>query len=65
MKKKIGSSLVVGTGISGIRAALDLAELGYHVTLIDKSPHMGGILTQLDYQFPNDHCGMCKMLPLV
>ncbi|MFC1821416.1 FAD-dependent oxidoreductase [Thermodesulfobacteriota bacterium] len=65
MKKKIGSSLVVGTGISGIRSALDLAELGYHVTLIDKSPHLGGILTQLDYQFPNDHCGMCKMLPTV
>jgi len=65
MKKKIGSALVVGTGISGIRSALDLAEQGYHVTLIDKAPHLGGILTQLDYQFPTDHCGMCKMLPLV
>ncbi|MBW1941520.1 MAG: response regulator [Deltaproteobacteria bacterium] len=65
MKKKIGSGLVVGTGISGIRSALDLAEQGYHVTLIDKAPHLGGILTQLDYQFPTDHCGMCKMLPLV
>ncbi len=65
MKKKIGKGLVVGTGISGIRSALDLAEQGYHVTLIDKAPHLGGILTQLDYQFPTDHCGMCKMLPLV
>ncbi|MGD2125231.1 MAG: FAD-dependent oxidoreductase, partial [Desulfobacteraceae bacterium] len=65
MKKKIGSSLVVGTGISGIRSALDLAEQGYHVTLIDKAPNLGGILTQLDYQFPTDHCGMCKMLPLL
>ena len=65
MKKKIGSGLVVGTGISGIRSALDLAEQGYHVTLIDKAPHLGGILAQLDYQFPTDHCGMCKMLPLV
>ncbi|MBW1772852.1 MAG: FAD-dependent oxidoreductase [Deltaproteobacteria bacterium] len=65
MKKKIGSALVVGTGISGIRSALDLAEQGYQVALIDRAPNMGGILTQLDYQFPTDHCGMCKMLPLV
>ncbi len=65
MKKKIGSALVVGSGISGIRSALDLAETGYHVTLIDRAPNLGGILTQLDYQFPTDHCGMCKMLPLV
>jgi heterodisulfide reductase subunit A len=65
MKKKIGSALVVGSGISGIRSALDMAEEGYHVTLIDKAPNLGGVLTQLDYQFPTDHCGMCKMLPLV
>ncbi len=65
MKKKLGSALVVGSGISGIRSALDLAEQGYRVTLIDKAPHLGGVLTQLDYQFPSDHCGMCKMLPLV
>jgi heterodisulfide reductase subunit A len=65
MKKKIGSALVVGSGISGIRSSLDLAEQGYQVTLIDKAPHLGGVLTQLDYQFPTDHCGMCKMLPLV
>ena len=65
MPRKIGSALVVGAGISGIRAALDLAETGYGVTLIDRAPHLGGILSQLDYQFPTDHCGMCKMLPLV
>ncbi|MBF0508036.1 MAG: response regulator [Deltaproteobacteria bacterium] len=65
INKKIGSVLVVGAGISGIRAALDLAEFGYQVMLIDKAPHIGGTLTQLDYQFPSDHCGMCKMLPLV
>jgi len=65
MKKKIGSALVVGGGISGIRSALDMAETGYQVTLIEKAPNLGGILTQLDYQFPTDHCGMCKMLPLV
>ncbi|MBI9086273.1 MAG: FAD-dependent oxidoreductase [Desulfobacterales bacterium] len=65
MKKKIGKALVVGAGISGIRAALDLAETGYGVTLIDRATHMGGILSQLDAQFPTNHCGMCKMLPLV
>ena len=65
MRKKIGAALVVGSGISGIRSALDLAEQGYQVTLIERAPHLGGVLTQLDYQFPNDHCGMCKMLPLV
>ena len=65
MKKKIGKALVVGAGISGIRAALDLAETGYGVTLIDRSPHLGGVLSQLDYQFPTNQCGMCKMLPLV
>jgi len=65
MKKKVGTALVVGAGISGIRAALDLAEFGYGVTLIDRSPHIGGVLSQLDYQFPTDRCGMCKMLPMV
>jgi len=65
MNKKIGKALVVGAGISGIRSALDLAESGYGVTLIDRAPHIGGILSQLDHQFPTNHCGMCKMLPLV
>ncbi|MBW1997682.1 MAG: FAD-dependent oxidoreductase [Deltaproteobacteria bacterium] len=65
MKGKIGSALVVGGGISGIRSALDLAETGYRVTLIDRAPHLGGILAQLDYQFPTDGCGMCRMLPLL
>jgi len=64
MNKKIGKAIVVGAGIAGIRAALDLAETGYGVTLIDRSPHLGGILSQLDYKFPTDRCGMCKMLPL-
>jgi heterodisulfide reductase subunit A len=65
MGKKLGRALVVGAGISGIRSALDLAENGYGVTLIDREPHIGGILSQLDHQFPSNHCGMCKMLPLV
>jgi len=62
---QIGSVLVVGAGVAGIRAALDLAEVGYRVLLTDASPAIGGILSKLDYQFPSDHCGMCKMLPVV
>ncbi|MEA1968086.1 MAG: FAD-dependent oxidoreductase [Thermodesulfobacteriota bacterium] len=64
MSNERGKALVVGAGISGIRSALDLAETGYKVCLIDKSPYMGGILSKLDYQFPTDRCGMCRMLPL-
>ncbi len=60
-----GTALVVGAGVAGIRSALDLAESGYRVLLTDASPAIGGILAKLDYQFPDDHCGMCKMLPLV
>ncbi|MCU0589012.1 MAG: FAD-dependent oxidoreductase [Syntrophobacteraceae bacterium] len=63
--RPIGTVLVAGAGISGIKAAIELAETGYKVLLTDDSPHMGGILAKLDYQFPTDHCGMCRMLPLV
>ena len=65
MEQSIGSVLVVGAGIAGIRSALDLAETGYQVFLTDNSPYLGGILSKLDNQFPNNHCGMCKMLPTV
>ncbi|MFA4901543.1 MAG: FAD-dependent oxidoreductase [Desulfobaccales bacterium] len=64
-KKPTGTVLVAGAGISGIKAAIELAESGYKVILTDDSPQMGGILAKLDYQFPTDHCGMCRMLPLV
>lgn len=64
MPRQEYAALVVGAGVGGIRSALDLAEAGHKVLLIDKRPHIGGILAQLDYQFPSDHCGMCKMLPL-
>lgn len=65
MLLKTGKALIAGAGISGIRAALDLAETGFRVTLIDRSPHIGGVLSLLDQQFPTNSCGMCKMLPLV
>jgi heterodisulfide reductase subunit A len=65
MERAIGNVLVMGAGVAGIRAALELAETGYQVLLTDSSPHIGGILTKLDFQFPSDHCEMCKMLPTV
>ncbi len=64
-KKPTGTVLVAGAGISGIKAAIELAETGYKVLLTDDSPQIGGILAKLDYQFPTDHCGICRMLPLV
>jgi len=64
-KKPTGTVLVAGAGISGIKAAIELAESGYKVLLTNDSPQIGGILAKLDYQFPTDHCGMCKMLPMV
>jgi len=60
-----GTVLVVGAGVAGIKAALELAETGYRVVLTEASPHLGGILAKLDHQFPTDHCGMCRMLPLL
>ena len=63
--KPRGTVLVAGAGISGIKAAVELAEAGYKVVLTEDSPQIGGILARLDYQFPTDHCGMCRMLPLV
>ena len=65
MNRKEGCALIVGGGISGMRAALDLAETGYGVTLVERAPYLGGIVSQLDHQFPTNHCGMCRMLPLL
>ena len=64
MEQKKQKALVLGAGIGGIRAALDLARTGYGVTLVDKASHIGGVLTRLDRQFPSNRCGMCKMLPM-
>ncbi len=64
-EQKTGTVLVAGAGISGIKAAIELAESGYKVLLTDASSQTGGILSKLDYQFPSDHCGMCRMLPMV
>jgi len=55
--------LVVGGGIGGIRAAMDLAESGRDVVLVDKSVSIGGLMTQLDRTFPTNNCDLCTISP--
>ena len=54
----IGSVLVVGGGIAGMQSALDLANSGYYVYLLEKSPAIGGVMSQLDKNFPTNDCAM-------
>ena len=56
--QKTGSVMVVGAGIAGMQAALDLATAGYYVHLVDRSPSIGGIMAQLDKTFPTNDCAM-------
>ncbi|MDP2267632.1 MAG: FAD-dependent oxidoreductase, partial [Deltaproteobacteria bacterium] len=55
--------LVVGGGISGIQAALDLADAGFSVYLVEKAPAIGGKMAQLDKTFPTNDCSMCIESP--
>ncbi len=59
----LGDVMVVGGGISGIQAALDLATGGYKVYLVDKAPTIGGKMAQLDKTFPTNDCSMCIESP--
>lgn len=61
--KKIGSVLVVGGGIGGIQASLDLADSGYYVYLVEETPAIGGTMPQLDKTFPTNDCSMCILSP--
>ncbi len=65
MKRSHSSNkvLVVGGGMGGIRAALDLAEAGRDVVLIDKAFSIGGLMTQLDRTFPTNNCDLCTLSP--
>ena len=62
-EKTIGSVLIAGGGISGIQAALDLADSGFYVYLVEKSAGIGGVMSQLDKTFPTNDCAMCTMAP--
>jgi len=61
--RPIGAVLVVGGGIGGIQAALDLTESGYYVYLVEQSPSVGGVMAQLDKTFPTNDCSMCILAP--
>jgi heterodisulfide reductase subunit A len=62
-KEHFGDVLIVGGGISGIQAALDLATSGFKVYLVDKAPAIGGHMAQLDKTFPTNDCSMCIESP--
>jgi len=57
-KNKLGSVMVVGGGIAGMQAALDLANSGYYVYLVERSSSVGGVMAQLDKTFPTNDCSM-------
>ena len=57
-ESNFGDVMVVGGGISGIQAALDLADSGYKVYLVEKSPAIGGKMAQLDKTYPTNDCSM-------
>jgi heterodisulfide reductase subunit A-like polyferredoxin len=60
---KVGAALVVGGGIAGVQAALDLANSGIRVFLLERSPAIGGKMAQLDKTFPTNDCAMCIVSP--
>ncbi|MDQ7794854.1 MAG: FAD-dependent oxidoreductase [bacterium] len=62
-EKVTGAALVVGGGIAGMQAALDLAESGFYVYLVEKSPSIGGTMARLDKTFPTNDCAMCILSP--
>jgi NADH:ubiquinone oxidoreductase subunit E len=59
----VGAVLVVGGGIAGMQASLDLAESGYKVYLVEQGPAIGGAMAQLDKTFPTNDCAMCTLAP--
>ncbi len=50
--------MILGGGIAGIQAALDMTDLGYYVYLVEKSPAVGGVMAQLDKTFPTNDCSL-------
>ena len=57
-KDVIGSVMVVGGGIAGMQSAIDLADAGYYVYIVEKDPSIGGAMSQLDKTFPTNDCAM-------
>ncbi len=63
MRLKKGTVLVVGGGISGVQAALDLADSGFYVHLVERQAAIGGRMSQLDKTFPTNDCSACILSP--
>ena len=63
MIEKVGAVLVLGGGVAGIQASLDLADSGFKVYLLDESTSIGGTMAQLDKTFPTNDCSMCILAP--
>jgi heterodisulfide reductase subunit A len=63
LSEKVGAVLVIGGGISGTQSALDLADAGFKVYLLDIKTSIGGVMAQLDKTFPTNDCSMCIMAP--
>jgi heterodisulfide reductase subunit A len=61
--EKVGAVLVVGGGVAGIQASLDLADSGFKVYLVDQGASIGGVMAQLDKTFPTNDCSMCILSP--
>jgi heterodisulfide reductase subunit A-like polyferredoxin len=61
--KKVGAVLVIGGGIGGMQASLDVVDSGFKVYLLEKKPNIGGVMAQLDKTFPTNDCSMCIMAP--
>jgi heterodisulfide reductase subunit A len=55
--------LIIGAGIGGMQAALDVADKGFKVVLLDKSPSIGGSMVKLDKTFPTNDCSICTAAP--
>ena len=62
-KQPIGAALVLGGGIAGMQASLDLADQGFKVYLVEKESAIGGKMAQLDKTFPTNDCAMCTISP--
>jgi len=61
--EKVGAVLVIGGGIGGIQASMDLADSGYKVYIVESTTSIGGVMSQLDKTFPTNDCAICILAP--
>ena len=61
--EKVQATLIIGAGIAGMQAALDIANAGFKVYLVERQPTIGGHMAQLDKTFPTLDCSACIMTP--